>query len=157
MAPEAPRMIAIGMSKRKDKSHGHANRTPWRVAAREVPAAWLEDEAKHSPSPYSLLASWKGGRGGVPSHVMIKLLRRRLREEYPELMGTSLPPARLQRAHDMLKMIWERAGQRHPVWRLVEGLLRAASEHRTRRAQRRRPTRSPTSPGLSHKVVHEVR
>jgi hypothetical protein len=111
MAPEAPRMIAIGMSKRKDKSHGHANRTPWRVAAREVPAAWLEDEAKHSPSPYSLLASWKGGRGGGPSHVMIKLLRRRLREEYPELMGTSLPPTRLQRAHDMLKMIWHGPGR----------------------------------------------
>jgi hypothetical protein len=35
MAAEAPRTIAIGM-KRKDKSHGHANRTPWRAAAREV-------------------------------------------------------------------------------------------------------------------------
>jgi hypothetical protein len=111
------------------KSHGHANRTPWSEAVREVPAAWLEDEARNSPSPYSLLASWKGIRGGVPSHVMLKLLRRRLREFQPELMSTTMPPARLQRAQDTLKEIWVQvagAGGTHPVWRLVEGVLRLA-------------------------------
>ena len=119
------------MSTRRVKSHGYANRTPWHEATREVPSAWLENEARSSPSPYSLLASWKGDRG-VPSHVMIKLLRRRLREHYPELMKTALPPARLQRAHDMLEEIWARAGGvggEHPTWRLVEGLLRLARDH----------------------------
>ena len=111
--------------------HRYANRTPWSEASREVPAAWLEDEARTSTSPYSLLASWKGSRGGVPSHVMIKMLRRRLREYEPDAMRTAGPPARLQRAQDMLAEIWERAGvagERHPVWRLVEGLLRMALE-----------------------------
>jgi hypothetical protein len=117
------------MTNRSVKSHGYANRTPWSEAAREVPPAWLEDEAKNSPSPYSLLASWKGGRGGVPSHVMIKLLRRRLSECQPDLMKTAMPAARLQRAQDTLKEIWARAGEageKHPIWRLVEGVLRMA-------------------------------
>ena len=117
------------MTKTIVKSHGYANRTPWSEASREVPATWLEDEARSSPSPYSLLASWKGRRGGVPSHVMIKLLRRRLRECQPDLMDTVIPPARLQRAQDMLTEIWTRTGgtgERHPVWRLIEGLLRMA-------------------------------
>ncbi|HKW90276.1 MAG TPA: hypothetical protein VJX92_00165 [Methylomirabilota bacterium] len=117
------------MTKRRSSSGGYANRTPWDEATREVPAAWLEDEARHSSSPYSLLASWKGNRGGVPSHVMIKLLRRRL-QEYPPDMTTITPqPARLQRAQDMLKEIWARSGaasEKHPVWRLVEGMLRLA-------------------------------
>jgi hypothetical protein len=107
----------------------YANRTPWSEASREVPAAWLEDEARNSTSPYSLLASWKGSRGGVPSHVMIKMLRRRLREYAPDAVRAAAPPARLQRAQDMLAEIWERAGaagERHPVWRLVEGLLKMA-------------------------------
>lgn len=119
------------MSTRRVKSQGYADRTPWQEATREVPSAWLEDEARKSPSPYSLLASWKGPRGGVPSHVMIKLLRRRLRESYPELKKTTFPPASLQRAQDRLKQIWARvgkAGERHPSWRLVEGLLRMVSE-----------------------------
>ena len=116
------------MSKRTVNAHGHATRTPWEEATREVPSAWLEDEARNSPSPYSLLASWKGARG-VPSHVMIKLLRRRLREHYPELMKTPLPAARLQKAQDMLKDIWARAGGgKHVTWRLVEGLLRLARD-----------------------------
>jgi hypothetical protein len=119
------------MSKRPASAHGYARRTPWEEAAREVPSAWLEDEARNSPSPYSLLASWKGPRG-VPAHVMIKLLRRRLREHYPELMDIPLPAARLQRALDTLAEIWARAGDsagKHPTWRLVEGLLRLARDH----------------------------
>ena len=119
---------------RRVKSHGCANRTPWAEASREVPAVWLEDEARNSPSPYSLLASWKGARGGVPSHVMIKLLRRRLRECQPGVPKTASPPPRLQRAQDMLAEIWARvggAGEKHPVWRLVEGLLRISLDRVT--------------------------
>jgi hypothetical protein len=110
-------------------SHRYANRTPWSEASREVPASWLEDEARNSTSPYSLLASWKGSRGGVPSHVMIKMLRRRIRELGPGAEQPSAHPARLQRAQDMVAEIWARTGvarERHPVWRLVEGLLRMA-------------------------------
>lgn len=122
------------MAKRSGKSHGYPNRTPWQEATREVPSAWLEDEARKSPSPYSLLASWKGPRGGVPPYVMLKLLRRRLRErypEYPELKGTTFPAASLQRTQDLLRQIWAgvgRVGERHPSWRLVEGLLRIVSQ-----------------------------
>jgi hypothetical protein len=117
------------MTKPSVKSQGFANRTPWAEAIREVPSAWLEDETRKSPSPYSLLSSWKGGRGGVPAHVMIKLLRRRLRENHPALMNAAPPPARLQRAQDMLEELWARAGEanetnRGRVWRLVEGALR---------------------------------
>jgi hypothetical protein len=117
------------MTTQKSGFHRYANRTPWSEASREVPAAWLEDEARNSTSPYSLLASWKGSRGGVPSHVMIKMLRRRLREYEPDTIRAVGPPARLQRAQDMLAEIWEEAGaagERHPVWRLVEGLLKMA-------------------------------
>lgn len=119
------------MTKPSVKSQGFANRTPWSEAIREVPAAWLEDETKKSPSPYSLLASWKGGRGGVPAYVMIKLLRRRLRETQPDLMNAALPPARLQRAQDMLEEIWARAEEASEkdggrVWRVVESVLRLA-------------------------------
>jgi hypothetical protein len=60
---------------------------------------------------------------------MIKLLRRRLLEFQPDLTSTAMPPARLQRAQDMLKEIWAQAGgsgEKHPVWRLVEGVLRMA-------------------------------
>lgn len=119
----------LSMTKPSVKSHGFANRTPWSEATREVPSAWLEDEAKKSSSPYSLLSSWKGDRGGVPSHVMIKLLRRRLSENQPDLMKAALPAARLQRAQDMLREIWARAGEaseKDRVWRLVEGVLRLA-------------------------------
>ena len=55
-------------------------------------------------SPYSLLVTWKGDRS-VPSHVMLKLLRR-LREHYSKMMKAPLPPARLQRAQDTLGEIW---------------------------------------------------
>ena len=118
------------MTKPSAKSQEFANRTPWLEAIRDVPSTWLEDEAKHSPSPHSLLAGWKGDRG-VPAHVMLKLLRRRLREHNPELMQTTFPAARLQRAQAMLKEIWARAGEaneksRGRVWRLVEGVLRLA-------------------------------
>ncbi len=65
----------------------------------------------------------------MPAHVMIKLLRRRLRENHPALMNAAPPPARLQRAQDMLEELWARAGEanetnRGRVWRLVEGVLR---------------------------------
>jgi len=119
------------MANRTGRLHGYANRTPWVEATREVPSAWLEDEARNSPSPYSLLASWKGSRGGVPSHVMIKLLRRRLNELHPDVARRPLPAARLQRAQDMVREIWARTGdaaEKHPVWRLVEGMLRMALE-----------------------------
>jgi hypothetical protein len=69
---------------------------------------------------------------------MIKLLRRRLRELQPNPMTTVLPPARLQRAQDMLAEIWARtdgASEKHPVWRLVEGLLRMALDRVTSRAR----------------------
>jgi hypothetical protein len=131
------------MIKRGVKSNGYANRTPWSEAIREVPSAWLEDEARNSPSPYSLLVSWKGARRGVPSHVMIKLLRRRLREFQPAVRSTALAPARLQRAQEMLKGIWAQvggSGEKHPVWRLVEGVLRMALE---RLETDRRPAHSP--------------
>jgi hypothetical protein len=119
------------VSKRRGTKPGYARRTPWLEAIREVPATWLEDEAKHSPSPHSLLAAWKGDRG-VSAHVMLTLLRRRLREHNPELMQTTLPAARLQRAQHMLKEIWGRAGiagAKHPTWRLVEALLRLVRDH----------------------------
>jgi len=117
------------MGNRTVRHHGYANRTPWGEATREVPSAWLENEASSSSSPYALLASWKGSRGGVPAHVMIKLLRRRLRELHPDLMNRPLPAPRLQRAQDVLQEIWARtgtSGEKHPVWRLVEGMLRMA-------------------------------
>jgi hypothetical protein len=60
---------------------------------------------------------------------MLKLLRRHLRERYPELKKTTFPAARLQRAQDRLKQIWARVGsERHPSWRLVERLLRMVSD-----------------------------
>jgi hypothetical protein len=119
------------MTKPSVKSQGFANRTPWAEAIREVPSAWLEDETKKSSSPHSLLSSWKGGRGGVPAHVMITLLRRRLRENRPGPMNVALSPARLQGAQDMLEELWARAGganetNRGRVWSLVEGVLRLA-------------------------------
>jgi hypothetical protein len=87
------------VSKRRGTEPGYARRTPWLEAIREVASAWLEDEAKHSPSPHSRLAAWKGDRG-MPAHVMLTLLRR-LREHNPELMQTTFPAARVQRAQDI--------------------------------------------------------
>ena len=132
------------------KSRGYANRTPWDEATREVPAAWLEDEARSSSSPYSLLASWKGNRGGVPSHVMIKLLRRRLQEYPSDGTGLTPQPASLQRAQELVKEIWARtgaAGEKHPVWRLVEGMLRMARDRmETLRAEAGPPATIPGNP-----------
>jgi hypothetical protein len=57
------------------------------------------------------------------------MLRRRLREYEPDAPRTITSPARLQRAQDMLAEIWVRSGpvgEKHPSWRLVEGLLRMA-------------------------------
>jgi hypothetical protein len=88
------------------------------------------------------LAAWKGDRG-VPAHVMLTLLRRRLREHNPELMQATFPAARLQRAQDMLKAIWARAGAaggKHPTWRLADGLLRMARVYMD--ADRSKPDRS---------------
>jgi hypothetical protein len=73
---------------------------------------------------------------------MIKMLRRRLREYQPDVIGTVIPPARLQRAQDMLTEIWAGmggAGEKHPVWRLIEGLLRMALD----RVETVRPDRVP--------------
>lgn len=118
------------VSNRTVTAHAYASLTPWQEAIREVPSTWLEDEARRFPSPHSLLATWTGDRG-VPSHVMLKLLRRRLREHDSEMMKAPLPPARLQRAHDMLGEVWaglSGTGARHPTWRLVEALLRLARD-----------------------------
>ena len=75
----------------------HALSTPWTDAIREVPEAWLEDRAKQSPSPASLLGAWKG-RGGVPAYVMLEMLRRRIRDRYPAGPGAVPHPAELHRA-----------------------------------------------------------
>jgi len=66
-----------------------------------------------------------------PFEVTVQLLRRRLRENHPALMNAAPPPARLQRAQDMLEELWARVGEtneknRERVWRLVEGVLRLA-------------------------------
>lgn len=119
------------MAEVKGKPGGYANRTPWPDAIREVPAAWLEDEARRSPSPASLLAAWKNRRGGVPAHVMLAMLRRRVRQQYPELIHTIPVAAALHRAQEMLKEIWTMAGdagERHPTWQLVEGVSQMAWE-----------------------------
>jgi hypothetical protein len=133
----------VPVSNRTGTAHGYARPIPWQEAIREVPSTWLEDEARRSPSPHSLLATWKGDRG-VPSHVMLKLLRRRLREHHSEMMKAPLPPARLQRTQDMLGEIWARVsgtGAKHPTWRLVEALLRMARDHLE--PGRARPDREP--------------
>jgi len=126
------------MANGKHKPRGYANRTPWRDAIREVPAAWLEDEACRSSSPSSLLAAWKRDRGGVPAHIMLDMLRRRIRDQYPELIGTAPPAAGLHRAQDMLTEIWAgtgATGKRNPTWQLVEGVVRMAWEHVAARAK----------------------
>jgi hypothetical protein len=125
------------MTKRKRRTIGHANRTPWPDAIREVPAAWLEDEAQKSPSPSSLLSSWKGGRGGVPAHIMLEMLRRRIRDRYHELQRAVPPAAELHRAQDILRNIWAvagPAGRSNPTWRLVVGVLRMAWQQMADRA-----------------------
>ncbi len=119
------------MAKVKGKPGGDANRTPWPDAIREVPAAGLEEAARRSPSPASLLAAWKNRGGGVPAHVMLAMLRRRVREQYPELIHTIPVAAALHRAQELLTEIWTRAGdagERHPTWQLVEGVIQMAGE-----------------------------
>lgn len=120
----------LPVSNRTVTAHHYASPTPWQEAIREVPSTGLEDEARRSPSLHSLLATWTGDRG-VPSHVMLKLLRRRLGAHDPEVMKAPLPAAQLQRAEDMLGEIWARVsgtGAQHPTWRLVEALLRMARD-----------------------------
>lgn len=122
--------IEAAMENKTRRSSGFANRTPWQEAIREVPPAWLEAEADKSPSPRTLLASWKGDGRGVPSHVMLKLLRRRLGERRPEARAMPLP-AKLHQAQDMLAEIWagtSGAGARDSSWRLVEDFLRTVCE-----------------------------
>ncbi len=130
------------MTARRARSHG----IPWDEAVREVSSARLEAEAKRSPSPYSLLAAWRGERG-VPSHVMLKLLRRRLGESHADLTRSPFLAAPLQRAHDMLAKLWVRTGgrgTRHPVWWLVEAFLQVATAYPNRgRTQRERDERGP--------------
>jgi hypothetical protein len=125
------------MPKRQHHSP-HKHRTPWPDAIREVPAAWLEDQARRSPSPSSLLSSWKGGRGGVPAHVMLEMLRRRIRDRYPALLRSVPPAAELHRAEDILKNLWAatgRAGRSNPTWRAVMGVLVLAQQQVAARAE----------------------
>ncbi len=117
------------MTERRGASHG----TPWKEAVQEVPPAWLEAEAKRSPSPHTLLSAWRGDRG-VPAHVMLKLLQRRLGESPADLTRSPFLAPPLQRAHDRLNELWARTGgrgERHPIWRLVVDFLRIASGRAT--------------------------
>ncbi len=113
------------MTRRGAASHG----TPWEEAVREVSAARLEEEARRSTSPYTLLAAWRGDRG-VPAYVMLKLLRRRLADSRADLTRSPFPAPPLQRAHDILAELWAWTGrnERHPIWQLVELFLRVTSE-----------------------------
>jgi hypothetical protein len=114
------------MAKKLPRGAAHKHRTPWPDAILEVPAAWLEDKSRRSPSASSLLSSWKGGRGGVPAHVMLEMLRRRIHDRYPALLRSTPPAAELNRAQDMITSLWAatgRAGKGHPTWRAVMGVL----------------------------------
>ena len=114
------------MTERRAASHS----TPWAEAVREVSSAWLEEEAGRSRAPRTLLAAWRDR--GVPAHVMLKLLRRRLGDVAADLTQSPFLTPRLQQAHDMLAELWARtggAGERHPTWRQVESFLRLASAH----------------------------
>jgi hypothetical protein len=118
------------MPKKPDRA-AHKHRTPWPDAILEVPAAWLEDKSRRSPSAASLLSSWKGGRGGVPAHVMLEMLRRRIHDRYPALLRSAPPAAELNRAQDIVKSVWAatgRAGKGHPTWRAVMGVLALAQQ-----------------------------
>ena len=123
---------------RKPRGAAHKHRTPWPDAILEVPAAWLEDKSRRSPSAASLLSSWKGGRGGVPAHVMLEMLRRRIHDRYPALLRSAPPAAELNRAQDIVKSLWiatGRAGKSHPTWRAVMGVLALAQQQIADRAE----------------------
>lgn len=123
---------------KKQRRRAHKHRTPWPDAIREVPAAWLEDKAKRSPSPSSLLSSWKGGRGGVPAHVMLEMLRRRIRDCYPALLRSVPPAAELHRAENIIRTLWAatgRASRSNPTWRAVMGVLVLAQQQIAARAE----------------------
>ena len=123
---------------KKQRRGLHKHRTPWPDAIREVPGAWLEDKARRSPSPSSLLSSWKGGRGGVPAHVMLEMLRRRIRDRYPALLRSVPPAAELHRAENILRNLWAatgRAGRSNPTWRAVMGVLVLAQQQIAARAE----------------------
>jgi hypothetical protein len=116
---------------KKPRRAAHKHRTPWPDAILEVPAAWLEDKSRRSPSAASLLSSWKGGRGGVPAHVMLEMLRRRIHDRYPALLRYAPPAAELNRAQDILKSVWVatgRSGKTDPTWRAVMGVLALAQQ-----------------------------
>ena len=116
---------------KKPRLAAHKHRTPWPDAILEVPAAWLEDKSRRSPSAASLLSSWKGGRGGVPAHVMLEMLRRRIHDRYPALLRSAPPAAELNRAQDIVKNLWAatgRAGKNHPTWRAVMAVLALAQQ-----------------------------
>ena len=62
---------------------------------------------------------------------MMLAMRRRHVREYPELIHTIPVAAALRRAQELLTEIWTRAGdagERHPAWQLVEGVLQMAGE-----------------------------
>lgn len=123
---------------KKSSRAAHKHRTPWPDAILEVPAAWLEDKSRRSPSASSLLSSWKGGRGGVPAHVMLEMLRRRIHDRYPALLRSAPPAADLNRAQDIVKSLWAatgRAGKSDPTWRTVMGVLLLAQQQIAARAE----------------------
>jgi hypothetical protein len=123
---------------KKQRNGAHKHRTPWPDAILEVPAAWLEDKSRRSPSAASLLSSWKGGRGGVPAHVMLEMLRRRIHDRYPALLRAAPPAAELNRAQDIVKNLWVatgHAGKSDPTWRVVMGVLALAQQQIAARAE----------------------
>jgi hypothetical protein len=63
---------------------------------------------------------------------MLDMLRRRIRDYYPELMKTTPPAEALYRAESMLKEIWTMSGEsgkKHPTWRLVESVIRMGRDY----------------------------
>lgn len=117
------------MTKRSVKSHGYANRTPWSEATREVPSAWLGRRSKALLFPLFSAGLVEGQPrwSAVACDDEAAAPATQRRPAGPSQAGTAGgPPAARQ---DMLQEIWERAeeaGEKDPVWRLVEGVLRLA-------------------------------
>lgn len=115
---------------KKPRQATHKHRTPWPDAILEVPAAWLEDKSKRSPSAACCCLPGRAGEG-VPAHVMLEMLRRRIHDRYPALLRSAPPAAELNRAQDIVKSLWAatgRAGKGHPTWRAVMGVLALAQQ-----------------------------